>query len=121
MRFLPEIVGPSIAATAALDHMGRDAIKEGRIAAPQIQLRYSGRWRGEKKAPGGRYGVSHLGPAARARDRRNAGRRGRQTGRRGEQALRRLAALYRARQGVFRRAESRRKPAARDLGADDRA
>src|SRR3979411_3431025 len=49
MRFPPEIVGPSTAATAALDHMGRDAIKEGRIAAPQIQLRYSGKWRGEKR------------------------------------------------------------------------
>src|SRR3982074_3921386 len=49
MRFLPEIVGPSIAATASLGHMGRDAIKEGRIAAPQIQLRYSGKWRGEKR------------------------------------------------------------------------
>src|SRR4030081_634287 len=105
MRFLPEIVGPSIAATAALDHMGRDAIKEGRIAAPQIQLRYSGKWRGEKKAPGGRYGVSHLGPAGRARDRRNAGRRGRQTGRRGELALRRLSALFRPRPEGFLRDE----------------
>src|SRR5258707_6886843 len=51
MRFLPEIVGPSIAATAALDHMGRGEIKEGRIAAPQTQLRYSGKSRGEKRRP----------------------------------------------------------------------
>src|SRR3979411_1039023 len=49
MRFPPEIVGPSTAATAALDHMGRDALQEGGIAPPLIQLRYNGKWRGEKR------------------------------------------------------------------------